>query len=96
MGHMEVEFEGERGLDYGGLIRDFFSKISKSMFDRQNALFIMSGNGSSYMPDSKSVIQGVDHTKFFKFVGRIIGKALHENCLMDCYFVKSMYKMMIG
>jgi E3 ubiquitin-protein ligase HUWE1 len=26
----------------------------------------------------------------------MIGKALHENCLMDCYFIKSIYKMIIG
>jgi len=32
----------------------------------------------------------------FKFVGRIIGKALNDGQLLDCYFVKALYKMMLG
>jgi hypothetical protein len=32
----------------------------------------------------------------FKFVGRIIGKALNDGHLLDCYFVKSFYKLMLG
>jgi len=34
--------------------------------------------------------------ELFKFVGRIIGKALCEGQLLDCYFVKALYKMMLG
>ena len=32
----------------------------------------------------------------FRFVGRIIGKALIEGQLLDCYFVRAFYKMMLG
>lgn len=32
----------------------------------------------------------------FRFVGRIIGKALCEGQLLDCYFIKALYKMMLG
>ena len=34
--------------------------------------------------------------ELFKFCGRIIGKALCEGQLLDCYFVKALYKMMLG
>lgn len=34
--------------------------------------------------------------EMFRFVGRIIGKALNEGHLLDCYFLKAIYKMMLG
>ena len=34
--------------------------------------------------------------QLFVFVGRIIGKALCEGHLLDCYFVKALYRMMLG
>lgn len=47
------------------------------------------------MPNPKSYVQ-TDHIRYFKFIGRVIGKALYEGCLLECYFVRSMYKMIIG
>jgi len=47
------------------------------------------------MPNPRSHVQP-DHIRYFKFVGRIIGKALIDGHLLECYFVKSMYKVMIG
>lgn len=94
-GKIQVEFTGERGQDVGGLTRDFFIELSKEMFNKNYSLFKASDNGSSYMPNPKSYVQQ-DHIRFFKFIGRIIGKALFENCLLECYFVRGMYKMIIG
>ena len=34
--------------------------------------------------------------KYFKFIGRVIGKALFDECLLECYFVKSLYKIILG
>jgi len=34
--------------------------------------------------------------QYFRFVGRFIGKAIIEGQLLDCYFVKALYKMMLG
>jgi len=65
------------------------------MFKVDYSLFLKSDNGSSYMPDSKSYVQG-DHLRYFKFVGRALAKALFEGCNLECYFVKSIYKMLIG
>ena len=34
-----IEFEGERGLDYGGLAREWFYLLSKEMFNPYYGLF---------------------------------------------------------
>lgn len=33
---------------------------------------------------------------FFKFIGRIIGKALYENRVLDCHFSRAVYKCILG
>ena len=37
-----------------------------------------------------------EHIQFFKFVGRIIGKALCDGYPLDLYFTRSFYKHIIG
>jgi E3 ubiquitin-protein ligase HUWE1 len=37
-----------------------------------------------------------DHLSYFKFVGRIIGKAIYDGRLLDAYFTRSFYKCIIG
>jgi E3 ubiquitin-protein ligase HUWE1 len=34
-----------------------------------------------------------DHLSFFKFVGRVIGKAVYDGRLLDAYFTRSFYKV---
>lgn len=65
------------------------------MFNPNYSLFILSSSGSTYYPNPKSYIER-DHLRYFKFVGRILGKALFDDCLLECYFVKSLYKIMTG
>lgn len=59
------------------------------------SLFVLSSNGSTYTPNPKSGIEK-DHLKYFKFIGRVIGKALLDECLLECYFVKAFYKIVTG
>ena len=33
---------------------------------------------------------------FFKFIGRIIGKALYEGRVLDCHFSRAVYKQILG
>jgi E3 ubiquitin-protein ligase HUWE1 len=37
-----------------------------------------------------------EHLRFFQFIGRIIGKALYEGRLLDCYFSRAVYKRILG
>lgn len=95
MGGTNVEFSGEGGYDAGGLTRDFFTELSKQLFNQNYSLFRKSDNGSTYMPNSKSYVQA-EHIGYFKFVGKIIAKAILDNCLLECFFVKSIYKNIVG
>lgn len=38
-GRLWIEFDGEKGLDYGGVAREWFFLISKEMFNPYYGLF---------------------------------------------------------
>lgn len=94
-GPLEISFTGERGQDVGGLTRDFFIELSREMFNPNYSLFNLMSNGVSYFPNPNSGVVA-EHLQYFKFIGRIIGKSLFDGCLLECYFAKPLYKMMIG
>lgn len=86
-------------MDEGGLTKEWFQLISQGIFDPNYALFLQSTNkGSAYFPNPNSlgVHDKQELLEMFRFVGRIIGKALCEGQLLDCYFIKALYKMMLG
>jgi len=37
-----------------------------------------------------------EHLSYFRFVGRIIAKAIYDNKLLECYFTRSFYKHITG
>jgi len=49
----------------------------------------------TYMPNPSSHINP-EHLTYFKFVGRIIAKAIYDNKLLDCYFTRSFYKHILS
>lgn len=91
----QITFKGEAGIDAGGVSRDFFIELSKEMFNPSYALFKPTSNGVSFHPNPSSSLNP-DHLAFFKFVGRVIGKAILEGIHLDCHFSKPFYKMMLG
>ena len=77
-GKLKIEFIGERGIDAGGLTKEWFTELAKEMFNPSYNLFGLTLNGSTYQPSPTSSIEP-DHLRFFKFMGRIVAKV--RNCL---------------
>lgn len=91
-----IMFEGEEGQDAGGLLREWFSVITREIFNPNYALFITApGDRVTYMINKASYINP-EHLDYFKFVGRIIAKAIYDNKLLDCYFTRAFYKHILN
>jgi E3 ubiquitin-protein ligase HUWE1 len=57
--------------------------------------------GTTFQPNPNSIIQndearGTNHLDFFRFVGRVVGKALYDGQYVDAHFTRSFYKHMLG
>ncbi|KAL0090801.1 hypothetical protein F4703DRAFT_1835177, partial [Phycomyces blakesleeanus] len=95
-GKLNVRFYDEEGVDAGGVTREWFSVLARQMFDPNYALFITSAADKlTYQPNRASWVNP-DHLSFFKFVGRLIGKAIYDGRLLDAYFTRSFYKHILG
>ncbi|KAG2231174.1 hypothetical protein INT48_002955 [Thamnidium elegans] len=95
-GKLAVRFYDEEGVDAGGVTREWFSVLARQMFDPNYALFITSAADKlTYQPNRDSAVNP-DHLSFFKFVGRVIGKAIYDGRLLDAYFTRSFYKHILG
>ncbi|KAL9903402.1 E3 ubiquitin-protein ligase Nedd4 isoform 4-T5 [Glossina fuscipes fuscipes] len=91
-----VEFEGETGLDYGGLAREWFYLLSKEMFNPYYGLFEYSAmDNYTLQINNGSGLCNEDHLLYFKFIGRIAGMAVYHGKLLDAFFIRPFYKMML-
>ncbi|KAK5009442.1 hypothetical protein LTR28_001051 [Elasticomyces elasticus] len=66
------------------------------MFNPDYALFTpVAADRTTFHPNQRSSVNP-EHLASFKFVGRIIGKALYENRVLDCHFSRALYKRILG
>ncbi|CAF1337842.1 unnamed protein product, partial [Didymodactylos carnosus] len=92
-----VIFDGERGLDYGGLSREWFLLLSREMFNPYYGLFEYSAiDNYTLQVNSASGLLNEDHIKYFRFIGRIMGMAVYHGKLLEAFFIRPFYKMLLG
>jgi len=94
-GRLHITFVNEEGVDAGGLSREFFGILAKEMFNPNYALFTSTEDGCTFQPNPHSSINR-EHLDYFRFVGRIVGKAVADGFLLDAHFTRSLYKHMLG
>jgi hypothetical protein len=102
-GRPDITFRGEEGIDAGGLTREWYEILCREMFNPNYSLFVASGGegGTTFQPNPLSeAVYGLDGPlgarAWFQFVGRILGKAVADGCLIDAHFTRSFYKHMLG
>jgi E3 ubiquitin-protein ligase HUWE1 len=86
-GRLNINFEGEQGIDAGGLTREWYSVVAREIFNPGYALFTAAADGATFQPNPFSMINS-NHLSYFNFVGRVIGKALVDGQLIDAHFTR--------
>ncbi|KAK9454511.1 hypothetical protein V1511DRAFT_517796 [Dipodascopsis uninucleata] len=93
---LNIRFHGEEGVDAGGVTREWFQVLARQMFNPDYALFTpVASDRTTFHPNRTSGVNP-EHLLFFKFIGRIIGKALYEGRVLDCHFSRAVYKRILG
>lgn len=92
---LSIRFSGEEGVDAGGVTREWFQVLARQMFNPGYALFTpVAADRTTFHPNRTSWVNN-EHLSFFKFIGRIIGKALYEGRVLDCHFSRAVYKVWV-
>jgi len=81
-----IKFEGEDGLDYGGLSREFFFLLSHEMFNPFYCLFEYSAHDNYTLQINPHSGINPEHLNYFKFIGRVVGLAIFHRRFLDAFF----------
>lgn len=92
------EFLGEVAVDAGGLKREWFQLVTEQLFDPEYGLWLPSASNQMAMrinPASKISCPD-NHLIYFRFLGRVIGKALFDGQIVAGHMVRHLYKHILG
>ncbi|KAJ2161410.1 hypothetical protein GGF46_001505 [Coemansia sp. RSA 552] len=90
-----IKFDGEDGLDYGGVSREFFYLLSHEMFNPSYCLFEYSDHDTYTLQINPHSKINPEHLNYFRFIGRTMGLAIFHRRFLDAFFTSSFYKMIL-
>lgn len=90
-----IKFDGEEGLDYGGVSREFFFLLSHEMFNPFYCLFEYSAHDNYTLQINPHSGINPEHLNYFKFIGRVVGLAIFHRRFLDAFFIGAFYKMVL-
>lgn len=90
-----IKFDGEDGLDYGGVSREFFFVLSHEMFNPFYCLFEYSAHDNYTLQINPHSGINPEHLGYFKFIGRVVGLAIFHRRFLDAFFIGAFYKMIL-
>ena len=99
-----VMYDGENGVDAGGLTKDMFTRFFYQLFSNNNGMFITSDNGSSgttgeagldkgektYLPSSTCELMS-----YMEALGKILAKVVMDGHTINCSFAPVLYKYLL-
>ena len=91
-----IKFDGEEGLDYGGVSREYFFLLSHEMFNPFYGLFEYSAHDNYTLQINPHSGINPEHLNYFKFIGRVVGLAVFHRRFLDAFFIGAFYKMILG
>jgi len=93
----KFEFVGEPALDAGGVAREWFSEVGRALFNVDFGLFSYGDvDNLCYQINQNSGMANDNHLEYFRFVGRILGKALFDQQLVAAHLTLPLYKHILG
>uniref|UniRef100_A0A8C2CYE4 Ubiquitin-protein ligase E3C n=1 Tax=Cyprinus carpio TaxID=7962 RepID=A0A8C2CYE4_CYPCA len=86
----------EAGIDGGGIFREFLNELLKSGFNPNQGFFKTTNEGLLYPSPTAEMLVGESFTRHYYFLGRILGKALYENMLVELPFASFFLSKLLG
>lgn len=90
-GRLMIKYEGEKGLDYGGMSREWFLELSREILSPDQGLFVQRGKRYVINPASSEI---TGYARIFSFVGTILGMAVYHGKMFHSYFIGAFYKLL--
>ena len=92
---LKINFAGELCYDAGGIFREWFTILFKTLESDKLKLFIVSDSNDFSYIINPFLKHNQENFKYFSFIGKLIGKALLDNITINVCFNKLIYKMIL-
>ncbi|XP_040896723.1 ubiquitin-protein ligase E3A isoform X2 [Toxotes jaculatrix] len=87
-----VEFEGEQGVDEGGVSKEFFQLVLEEIFNLDIGMFTYDNDTKLFWFNSSSLENEAQYT----LIGIVLGLAIYNNCILDVHFPMVVYRKLLG
>ena len=88
---LRVIFEGEPGIDEGGVKKEFFILLFKELFNPEYGMFMYNPDNRLYYFDGRSYESPYN----FELIGMLMGLAPTNQCLLDIPIASVCYKVLL-
>uniref|UniRef100_A0A0N4ZV23 HECT-type E3 ubiquitin transferase n=1 Tax=Parastrongyloides trichosuri TaxID=131310 RepID=A0A0N4ZV23_PARTI len=89
---LRVQFEGEEGIDEGGLSKEFYQIITKKIFDPDYGMFIFNKDSGTYWFNPQCTYCDMEYV----LIGLMIAMALYNEVMIDVSFPVILYKRLLS
>ncbi|XP_060524478.1 ubiquitin-protein ligase E3A isoform X2 [Cylas formicarius] len=87
-----VEFEGEQGIDEGGVSKEFFQLVVEEIFNPDYAMFTLQSETQTVWFNPTSF----ESTAQFTLIGIVLGLAIYNNIILAVNFPMVLYRKLMG
>lgn len=87
-----VEFEGEQGVDEGGVSKEFFQLVVEEIFNPDIGMFTYDERTRLFWFNPSSFENEGQYT----LIGIVLGLAIYNNCILDVHFPMVVYRKLMG
>ncbi|KAM8904781.1 ubiquitin-protein ligase E3A-like isoform 2-T2 [Spinachia spinachia] len=87
-----VEFEGEQGVDEGGVSKEFFQLVVEEIFNPDIGMFTYDERTKLFWFNPSSLENEGQYT----LIGIVLGLAIYNNCILDVHFPMVVYRKLMG
>ena len=88
---LQVTFQGEQGVDAGGVSREFFYLLTQEIFSPDYGMFVQ-------LPDQRYWFSGLNYIElhYYAALGKILGLAIYNSIILPIRFPNVFYKKLMG
>ena len=91
----KIYYKAEKGIDAGGLLRDFFSNIFEILEGEQLKLFLPGESTDISFILNPFLMQNKENFEYCRLIGLLLAKSIIQGVTINICFNKLMYKMIL-
>lgn len=88
-----IEFDGEQGIDEGGLSKEFFQLVIERIFNPDYGMFTFTDATQTYWFNPNPID---DMDREYCLIGIVLGLAIYNNIILDVHFPSVLYRKLVG